>query len=374
MLAPLLSALDLAFAGSHSWEHMRVVCLELLGAYGGSAVKLQDSESRLKLATSYLQAAVKLSQQRVMVTSDVLGFCSDKALSAPCVDDVDAIMSRIGVGRKGHDACTGRDALFFLSSTLRAADCMWSDGFESDLLWDLQTAMRKCYPAYASQCCLSALPTAAAPVVPNNSIFSVWNASATGTAFGSNASPKADGGFPFLTGYFLLGPVVAVAAVVDGKGGKGAQKGSDASVPGTAKVQEPVLKRISLPRSDVYRLELKGAHYKELLGSRASAGATEEAVRTVAQDFYSYVADIVRALQGPVQSDTAANVELVHEGGGTYSMKVVASCGTCQLPVTVATAGRLAELFAPQKGCDGIVDVSLCSLLRIVFGCDAAAS
>lgn len=359
MLSPLLSALELAFSSCHSWEHMRTICLELVAAYGGNAVKLADGEHRLRLATNYLQAAVKLTNQRALVANDVLGFC--KSLTGPCVDDVAAIMGKVVSGSQGQDA-TGRDALFFLSSILRAADCMWADGFEADLLWDLQTALRKCYPVYASQCCLGALPTAAAPAVAHNAIFTVWDASAAGLIAGS----KDAGGFPFLTGYFLLGPVATVVVAVDAKG-KPAPKGSDASAPSSTKVQEPVLKRISLPRSDVHRLGQRGAHFKTQLQSKLSTAAgSDDAVKTLAQPFSVYIAEIVQLLRcsvGVDAADKAVAVDASPEG-----TRVTSPSGACLVPLSVATAEHLAAIFAPTSGCDAMPDAPLCALLRLAFG------
>jgi len=158
--------------------------------YGSGNMKSGDG---LKLAVAYLQCAVKLNNQRLLVTKDPLSLLADKSLQGPCIEEL-AILMTTAANKSNNTTTTtagnsnkhaqftsdglisGRDALALFSSLIRESDTIWVDGYEYDLQYDLHTALKRLSSTYASQCCLQQLPSKSVPpVVASNSIFVLWN-------------------------------------------------------------------------------------------------------------------------------------------------------------------------------------------------------
>ena len=285
-IAPLLTALEFGAASCHPWKAMQSVCIRLMEHYGSGSLKTADG---LKLAVSYLQAAIKLNNQRLLVTRDPLGLLSDKSLQGPCIEELAVIMSAAAnksnnnttTGGKnaqfGNDGLvSGRDALALFSSLIRESDPLWLDGFEYDLQMDLHAALKKLSSGYASQCCLQQLPSKSVPpVVASNSLFVLWNPTVSSSNSSNNkthlqtantnvTSSVTDGTenknqkndesllgvYNYYNGYFLLGvPVISSADDSKSKAIK-ATKNQPTSVEG-----EPVLMRVQLSKSSLKELE-----------------------------------------------------------------------------------------------------------------------
>ena len=416
LLSPCVTSLEVSVTDIHSWEGMCQAAVQLLELYGSDVVEVEvDYSKSLMMAVMYLQTAIKLTNQRARVTTEILVLCADKSLSSPCIDDVQQILTPlfsltetavatvpvIGGSSTGSSGSkntpivaatgpTGRDALFILSAIMREVDRTWLDGVYSDLQWDLHHALKKTSTTYATQCCLQHLPASMStpPSVTLGAVYSLWVSSPPSQSDNTNdttdsknqwtsASSGNAGSFNYVTGYFVIGTPIAADDTKGGVKGKappilsGTGGGGSSNNTGPAAAAEPVLKQVVLWRTDVIDISMSAVRLVEAIKSvtKDTQEDNHQSIVTSFSDLLIQVYSLLKhrkVIKGSLPE--GIRFESVVEGL-SYSVKVtIQSSGrSCQIPLSELVALKIADIFTVAKGCDGTVDATLCDFFRLIF-------
>jgi len=402
LISPFITAFEIGINGIHPWETMCTLCIELLECYGNNKLHLSDSEeSRLQLAVTYLQIAIKLDIQKDFITSNILTLCNDKTLAGPCQGELASIMNGLvnratnkpaalastkGTAVSDSNTATGRDALFLLSSLIREADVLWQDGFEYEMRYDLLQALKKNYNTFTTQCLISpsTLPSnkGSPPTVIANGIYSLWIPSSSLKIKSSDNSsspgeqvPIATGGlFDCVTGYFLCG---GPQATIDDTNSR--KKSKSVSIDASnVPAQEPILRKVTLFRQKLNNINNKAWQLVNMFDIYKGKILNNE-TQILAQKLIDLLLFVYQQLKGIEDIDMLNDYEkpmfeVVQEPGLSmikFITPVTSSSSespSCSLPVAQTTATSIAQVFSIDKAADNVVDYNVCIFLRLIWG------
>ena len=387
-LEPLTCALSIAITSAHSWDLMKLICIQLVECYANpSFLKQNDSEefgdtggiesriNAIKSAACYVVHAIRVSNQMDILMKNPFIISSDSSFntasdeiinllesltssSATKVPELSAAAAPVDPKAKapakgttpssGDLKVNGRDAIFLLSSIMRETNTLLLDCYEREVMSDLHNILKKTFPVYNSKCSLSSAPDPNGNMsVPASSISTLWTFSVA--PIDSKYTSSSSGLYTHACVYFLLGP----------------KSSSD-----------PVLTKLCLLRKDVNdtenRLRNLSFRYADSVEKKVFNDATKSEYGNL---FGNILADIVNLFQNtqiiPSESvtitDQMFSVDIAPDGLVGVTLKLRDDV-TIKISLNEQVINRFADIISCEKDVDSLLDADVNTFLTTVLG------
>ena len=386
---PLTNALSIAITSAHSWDLIKLICIQLVECYANPTFLNQvatdefddnrmvdPSTNAIKIAACYIVHAIRASNQMAMLTRNPFVLSSDISFNtapdeiiyllesltsssatklpelnpaAVPIDPKAKAPSKGATASSGVDIkVNGRDAIFLLSSIMRETNSLLLDCFEREVMSDLHNIMKKVYPVYSNKCSLSNTPDPNGNLtVPASSIYTLWMFSVA-PADDSCASSNS-GLYTHACVYFLLGP-----------------KSSG----------DPILTKLCLLRKDVNELENRLRNLSFNYADSVEKKVLNDTMKLNYGDrFGNILVDMVNLFQNgriiitenELNTSKEFNIDVAPDGvlGVTFKLRDDVSI---KFTLTEQLINKFADIMSCDKDLDALLDSDINSLLITTLG------
>jgi hypothetical protein len=427
LVGPLTAALEVTVQSQSTqlWSLMRTICIELVEVYGDHDVDLGEElgPQRLKMAVVYLLAAIKVSNQKTVLTKNSIGLAADASFDSNPSEELKSLVANLSSSSATPDvdemrrlaaaeaeaaaiaakappakgkakappagaavggsslAPSGRDALYLLCALLRERDPLWLNSPEQQLCADLHSLLRTSYPLYKTKCCLAECPNPNGPLdVANATVSTLWIPTKSPDAFNAVLERQPNqfdystaGLYTHVSVFYLLGDAVLPTATTTAAGEAGNSK-------------EPILTKLVLPRVDVVYIEKALRDIRDRLMDAEKKSYTT-VIRACQDDFGDTLVLLLGLLKngiitqekpGSVEAARVAELEKVYRvvesksatGAAAYELVLPVGDGNMSvaLKVTADLILHFAEVLCVDKDAELLKNNYVSAFLRAALG------